>query len=369
MSMKVLEIGNYPPPMCGWAIQTVMLVDAIRARGHDCEVLKINEGRRERSPEYIDVQSGFDYLCKLVRFCVKGYRFHMHVNGSSKKGYLLALSAVVLGRIAGRPATLSFHGGVPQPYFPKPDSTLVWLAFRVLFDLSGDVLCDSAEIKRAIVGYGISAEKVADIPCFSSQCLDFQPAALDEDVNDFLSKHRPLIFSYVSFRPEYRLDVLRAAIALFAADYANVALILLGFPRKEMPSAQAYVESWHADERARTLLLGNLPHDAFLTLLCRCDVMLRTPSCDGVSASVLESLAFGVPVVASENGRRPVGVVTYTETDASDLAHKLKFVCERYEKVKEQTRLVSVDDNICRTADWLLGEIQSAAQLQTTDVQ
>src|SRR6266852_4303732 len=34
------------------------------------------------------------------------------------------------------------------------------------------------------------------------------------------------------------------------------------------------------------------------------------PACDGVSASVLESLALGVPVVASENGRRPAGVVT-----------------------------------------------------------
>ena len=55
------------------------------------------------------------------------------------------------------------------------------------------------------------------------------------------------------------------------------------------------------------LLLGNLPHDEFLTLLTRCSAYLRSPACDGVAASVLEAVALGVPVVASENGRRPAG--------------------------------------------------------------
>src|SRR5215470_5730883 len=60
--LKILQIGNYPPPVCGWAIQTQLLVEEIRRRGHICEVLNINENRRNKSSEYVDVQNAFDYL-------------------------------------------------------------------------------------------------------------------------------------------------------------------------------------------------------------------------------------------------------------------------------------------------------------------
>jgi len=39
---KILQIGNYPPPMCGWAIQTKLVTEELRRRGHTCEVLKLN---------------------------------------------------------------------------------------------------------------------------------------------------------------------------------------------------------------------------------------------------------------------------------------------------------------------------------------
>src|SRR5438477_6807589 len=53
--VRVLQIGNYPPPMCGWAIQLKLVTEELRRRGHVCEVLKINEGRQIKSPEYVDV--------------------------------------------------------------------------------------------------------------------------------------------------------------------------------------------------------------------------------------------------------------------------------------------------------------------------
>ncbi len=62
---KILQIGNYPPPMCGWAIQLKLVTEELRRRGHTCEVLKINEGRQIKSSEYLDVQGGSDYLKKI----------------------------------------------------------------------------------------------------------------------------------------------------------------------------------------------------------------------------------------------------------------------------------------------------------------
>jgi hypothetical protein len=121
---KILQIGNYPPPMCGWAIQTMLVTKELRRRGHVCRVLNINENRKVKSPEFIDVQNGLDYLFELIAYLLRGYRLHAHVNGESPKGYLLALIAVLLGRLFARPATLTFHGGLPQTYFPLKEFRL-----------------------------------------------------------------------------------------------------------------------------------------------------------------------------------------------------------------------------------------------------
>ena len=353
---KILQIGNYPPPMCGWAIQLKLVTEELRRRGHICEVLKINEGRQIKSPEYVDVQGAADYLKKIWRYALRGYRLNVHVNGMSKKGYGLALAAAITGRLVGRPALVTFHGGLSQDFFPRHDNSLWHWAFYTLFRLAGQVACDSEPIQDAIVQYGIERDKVQSIATFSPQYLQFTAVALPDIVERFLNRHAQVFLSYVSFRPEYRLDVLREGMRLHRSRFPEAGFIWLGFPGKELPAAEEFVRDWPNEERDSLLLLGNLTHDQFLTLLRQCLMYLRTPACDGVAASVLESLALGVPVVASENGRRPLGVVTYNDTDAADMAEKLRYVVEHIDDVKSGLHLDTSDDNVGRMADWLAGE-------------
>lgn len=359
--VRILQIGNYPPPMCGWAIQLKLVTDELRRRGHICEVLKINEGRQIKSPEYVDVQGGFDYLKKIWLYALRGYRLNVHVNGMSKKGYLLALAAALTGRAMNRPAQVTFHGGLSQDYFPRHDRSLAHAAFAALFHLAGEIACDSEPIQDAIEQYGIRSEKVRSIATFSPQYLQFSPENLGERVEDFLQKHSRVFLSYVSFRPEYRLEILREGMRQHREQDPEAGYIWLGFPGKEMSAAEEFVKSWPTEERASLLLLGNLSHDQFLTLLSRSFVYLRTPACDGVAASVLESLALGIPVVASENGRRPMGVVTYFDTSAADMVAKLHFVREHYEDVKAAIEFDMSDDNVGRMADWLAGNARAEA--------
>lgn len=350
---KILQIGNYPPPMCGWAIQLKLVTEELRRRGHTCEILKINEGRQIQSLEYVDVQDGPDYLKKIWRYARRGYRLNVHVNGMSKKGYGLALAAALVGRLVNRPALVTFHGGLSQDFFPRYDRSLARWAFGALFGMAGAIACDSQPIRDAILTYGIRTEKVQSIATFSPQYLQFSPVTLPDDVEKFLSSHAHVFLSYVSFRAEYRLDVLREGMRRHRQDYPGTGFIWLGFPDKEMPAAKEFVQDWPAEERDSLLLLGNLTHDQFLTLLSRCFLYLRTPACDGVAASVLESLALGVPVVASENGRRPPGVVSYRDEDAVDLADKLHYVVQHFEEVKASLPQGPGDDNVGRMADWL----------------
>jgi glycosyltransferase involved in cell wall biosynthesis len=370
---KILQIGNYPPPMCGWAIQTKLVVEELRRRGRVCEILKINENRQVKSPEYVDVQDGLDYLRKVWRYAARGYRLNVHVNGMSKKGYWLALAAVLVGRLMGGSPLVTFHGGLDQMYFPKYRGLDHW-KFYFLFGMAAGTACDSADIRQAIERYGIPREKVVAIATFSSQYLDFAVAPLPSAVEKFLSSHDPVIFSYVSFRPEYRLELLREAMAKYCGSYPKAGFIWLGFPDKELAAAEEFVKNWPAPERQTLLLLGNLTHDQFLTVLTRSRINLRTPACDGVAASVLESLALGVPVVASENGRRPAGVVTYNDTDAADMCAKLIDATEHFEEVRRGIPAQQSDgaegdnDNVGKMADWLSGESFTAVHREIVAV-
>jgi hypothetical protein len=222
--------------------------------------------------------------------------------------------------------------------------------------LAGRVACDSQPIRDEILKYGIVPEKIQSIATFSPQYLDFTPVPLPEEVENFLRSHSLVFLSYVSFRAEYRLEVLREGMKRFREKQPGTGYVWLGFPDKELPAAQDFVALWPADERDCLLLLGNLNHDQFLTLLSRCTLYLRTPACDGVAASVLESLALRIPVVASENGRRPAGVITYEDTDAADMMDKLVYATENLDRIKASLHVDAGDDNVGRMADWLTGK-------------
>src|SRR5215472_10860926 len=121
---RILEIGNWPPPVCSWSMSLVGLRKELEARGWECRVMNLNENRRVPSPEYIDVQSGWDYLLKVSRSVWEGCSVHTRVNAESKKLYLLALAALLLARLGRRPALLTYGGGHQQTYFPAPRGTL-----------------------------------------------------------------------------------------------------------------------------------------------------------------------------------------------------------------------------------------------------
>jgi glycosyltransferase involved in cell wall biosynthesis len=351
--VKILLIGNYPPPVCGWGIQTRLVADELRRRGHVCDVLKINENRKVKSEAYIDVQGGFDFLRKLALHALGGFRINVDLNAKSAKGYALALIAVGTARLMNRRASVIFRGGVPQRYFPRPRSPLHYLAFRLLFVLANAIACDDENVRTAIQSYGIRAEKVTPITPFSTQYMSAEPAALTAQHEAFLDSHGPVWLSYVCFREEYTLPALRRCLSEYRARYPKAGFIWAGFPEREFAQAQRYVDSWSTQEQEGLLLCGNLDHNQFLALMKRCCGYLRTPACDGVAASVLEALALHIPVVASENNRRPAGAFTYRDGDALDMCAKLITVTQNRAMVIEQLAMQPQEDNVARMADWL----------------
>jgi glycosyltransferase involved in cell wall biosynthesis len=66
-----------------------------------------------------------------------------------------------------------------------------------------------------------------------------------------------------------------------------------------------------------------MPHAVTMRATVECDAMLRTTLYDGDSVSVREALYLGTPVIATDNGMRPEGVVLIPAQDPKRLVEAI----------------------------------------------
>jgi glycosyltransferase involved in cell wall biosynthesis len=321
----------------------------LEGRGWDCQIMNLNENRRIASPEYIGVQSGWDFFRKVWRMARRGYAVHMRVNGETKKGYLLALAALVLARIYGRPALLTYGGGHQQSYFPAPKSSFRHWAFAFLFRFPQRIYCNSEKVKNVLLTTGISADKVVPIPHFSSYYVQFTPAALPAEVDEFYRNHEGVFFSYVCFRKEFALEFLAEAIRRLRQKHPRVGFLLVGPWDREMDAMATFLKAERIEDAV--CIQGSVPHDAFLTILSRSLAYIRTPITDGICSSVLESLKLKVPVLGADNGARPAGTELWKEGDVDRLLALMEDALRDNKAMVARIPEIELEDNAKKLAD------------------
>jgi glycosyltransferase involved in cell wall biosynthesis len=351
----ILEISSYPPPHAGWAVRVAQVRRRLEQEGHTCVVLNIGESRRVPSPDYETVENGWVYLRKVWRFCRAGFLVHTHANGESPKGIVLALAGQVLASVAGRGSVLTFHAGIDQVYFPREKAPALVPIFRLLFGLPRAVICNAEAIKARIVAYGVQPAKVACIPAFSRQYLDFVRVELPADIEAFFGAHPRVLFSYLAMRPVYHPEVLAEAFVQVAAQAGDAGLFLCGVTGhgEDVLLGRVRERLRAGGVESRVHIAGDLTHDQFLTALTRSVLYVRTHVSDGVCSSVLEALALGVPVIACENGMRPPGVATYPPPDAGALARLLDATLVRGTSHRDAVATAGVEDTITREVELL----------------
>jgi len=316
---RILEIGPYPPPGTGWSIRIKMLKKCIERSGHACVVLNTNKNRRLKSAEYVSVDSGVDYFLKVLTYCARGFLVHMHLNGKSTKSPVLALIAELVSLLFLRPAVLTFHAGPVQDYFPRQGKLWLVSVFRLIFLLAGKIICNHDEVKARIVEYGIRPEKIIPIPGFCVEYLE-DKSGLPAPVADFVRQHAPVICSHVYMRPDFNMEAFVPALAEAVKLWPHLGIVLMGADN-ETGTLRDMLKRHLLTDNA--YIAGDLEHGEFLAVLETCQAYVRTPVVDGISSSVLEALMLGTPVVASENGNRPPGVITYTDGEVESFLHAL----------------------------------------------
>jgi glycosyltransferase involved in cell wall biosynthesis len=354
---RVLEVASYPPPRSGWSVRVEFLKKRIEAEGHQCIVLNVGPSRHIPSPEYDSVLGGGDLARKLWRYSARGFVVHAHTNGDSIKGALLALGALLVNLARGRRGYLTFHAGAIQRYFPRHRAWTLAPLYCLLFHIPRRIICNSEPVRQLIRGYGIPGRKIVAIPAFSRQYLDFTPVPLSASLEDFLRRFPHVVFTYARMRPLFYPVTMIDGMARVMERRADVGLVLCG--------GLSHMEEglWkEVDGRIqahgiadRILLIEDLDREAFLTALQRSSLYLRTPITDGVASSVLESLALGVPVVASENGTRPRGVITYAPEDAAGLAAAVEQVVADRAAAVTRIGQVEIADTLAQEVALLTG--------------
>ena len=355
---KILQITSYPPPRSGWGVRVQFLKDCLEREGHRCVVLNIGSSRAIPSEEYETVLGAVDYVRKLWRFSRQGYVAHVHANGASPKGFVLAIVAQVVNLVSGRRSFLTFHAGIDQVYFPRPKSPLLLPVFWTLFTLPRTIICNSEGVKAKIAEYGIDPAKIAPIPAFSTQYLE-EPRqdTLPADLEAFFQRFPKVVLSYTKMRSIFYPETLVEGFAELTHRVDDVGLVLCGIAGHMDPGVWPAVQERIARRgiSERVLVVDDLSHDAFLVALGRSTVCLRTPVTDGVCASVLEALALGVPVVAAENHNRPAGVITYPATDVGAMARTLEDVLVRREEIVAMLPKPEIRDTLLEEARLLTG--------------
>jgi len=317
---RILQIGPYPPPGTGWSVRIKMLKRYLERDGHTCAVLNTNKNRRQNSAEFVPVYNGFDYARKVFKFCAQGFLVHVHINGKSAKSPILALVAEMCSLFFGRRIVLTFHAGMVQDYFPRQRKLRIDLPFRLIFLLAKKIICNNEEVKARIVDYGIRPEKIIPIPAFCPQYLDDKnelPAA----IKNFVEKHQPIVSSYIYLRPDFNIGFLLPGLREVLQQSPRLGIIFMG-AFQETPALNRLLREYGLADNS--FVASDLDHGDFLAALAASGVYIRTPVVDGVSSSVLEALELGTDVVASENGSRPPGVMTYQDGNVTDFAEKVR---------------------------------------------
>jgi glycosyltransferase involved in cell wall biosynthesis len=310
--MKVLLIGDYPPPYGGIAVHVQHLARALPGHGVACRVLNIGRSRRVASPHYESVAGAASFLRALVGYGRAGYLLHVFTNGENWKSWAIALTVGLVARLTRAPSMVTITSGGAPAYLAHARPWVRGLV-RTSVVLPDALVCRTAAIAAAIQPW--RRQEIAVIPAFSAARL--RPAAKPSaSVAAFADVHRPLVVSVAILRWEYDLPTLLQAFRDLRKVYPRAGLVIVG-DGEDRASVRELVDLWQLADSV--LLAGWVGHDECLAIMREADLFVRTTLYDGDASSVREALALGVPVVASRTDFRPSGLTLFPPGDPDAL--------------------------------------------------
>jgi glycogen synthase len=261
-----------------------------------------------------------------MSFAGRGYLIHLETNGHNLKSWLSALICSAAGYLNGRKTIIAFGSGNLPAYLAQLNR---WkkIVVKAALSLAGVVICRNQNMVEAIQKVRECQDRIEIVPGFmglhTRKLIDVPQA-----VKSFCDAHAPLIGAMVTPEPEYGASLAIQAIQRLLQNYPKLGLILIGIgpeSEKQLPE--------YASVRKHVLLTGAVDANIALGVMKHLGLFLRPTYFDGDSLSVREALAVGIPVVASNTGLRPKGVVLFEAGQIDDLEKQLNYALRHREEL------------------------------------
>ncbi len=307
--MTVLQLGPFPPPHGGVQTNLVAIRDHLRRHGIRAPEINLTRHRRQNADDVFYPTSALEVIRLL--FSIKADVIHLHFGGELTPR-LLGL-CLVCCLIPGRRVVLTFHsGGYPSGSGGRAQSRSLqgWVLRR-----PEAVVAVNEEIAAWFRRLGVNERRIRVICPFAPVAVPHD-GPQREDIRQFIAAHSPVLTTVGLLEPEYDLAVQIRALAAIRSRHPRAGLAIVGSGSLEA-DLRAMIHSHPA--RAHILLCGDVAHSDTVGLIAESDLFLRTTLYDGDSVSVREALQIGVPVIATDNGMRPAGVVLVPRSDENAL--------------------------------------------------
>ncbi|MHB1769612.1 MAG: glycosyltransferase family 4 protein [Minisyncoccota bacterium] len=291
----VIATPLYPPEIGGPATYAKLLEGGLPERGIEVELVKFSDVR---------------HLPKMVRH----YAYYRKIRAAlSRADAVLALDPVSVGlpamkaaKKAGKPFIVKIVGdyaweqgqqrfGVMQNLDEFVKTRQASLQVRVLQSIQTRVarrairvLVPSGYLKGIVAAWGIPPGKIEVI---------YNAVPLEEtgDVPEAVARlPRPLVVTAGRLVPWKHVDGIIDAVA----DIPEVSLAIVG----DGPERAALARHALENLSGRAVLTGMLTHEDTLATIRFADVFVLNSSYEGLSHLLIEALAIGVPIVATQIG-------------------------------------------------------------------
>lgn len=350
---KVLLVGPYPPPFGGLSVQLCQWQRYLSARtGYECEVLNIGEARDTTIDGCVPTFGYWDFVKKLCDYSSQGYLIHLMTNGHNAKSWLCACACAMAG-IRKRKTVLVFGSGNAPDYMKNAD-TFVKVLIRMSLRLGGRLICRNQEMYQALIRFGAAPSKIHVVTGFLgvNNHLDCK---VPETIQTFLDHHGPVLGATANLDPEYGIPLMLESVEELSARYPRIGLLVIG------PDERAKDKFTTCKGLDHVHFTGPLPNEVVRAVMSHLSVFLRPTYFDGDSLSVREALAQGLPVIASDTGFRPPGVLLFSKGRTDELIARIIYVLHDIQRVR--ARIASSGESDSAAA--LLNIYQSLAHNET----
>jgi glycosyltransferase involved in cell wall biosynthesis len=315
----VALVGPFPPPYGGMAVYLSAIEAGLRQEA--MAPLKVpipyaatGGWRRQLSRVAVFVHAAFSVLRNRpdVIHCVTG----------SQPNLLGNVLPLVAARMLRRSSLLSVAGGEFPAAVTGYHGARRQLV-RFILTRPQLVLACTDEIAAALQVMGVPKARI--ITMSNALPLRLDPRAdqrLAPEVATFADAHAPLIASTSGWYGLYGSQDLVEAVRRLRRSHPRLGLVLMVKAGGDGAFRAEFLERLAREELCDAVMVRE-DERAVFPILRRADVFIRTPHHEGDAISVREALAVGTPVVASDVGFRPKGVIRYRPGDPDDLATRI----------------------------------------------